>query len=478
MVTSLWGGRSGERRSPSPSPTTVTRTPLQTPPPGTPETPRDDQKGHRRNHSDPDRFGKQKKHARCGLCVANDAVAEEAVTDDEGPARAADAWRAGLKAAAILGQGSFGRVHLVTGPEGGPAKYALKSVATASLSTPKKREHARAERAALELLRGHPNVLRLEAAWEAPGALHLVTECAWGGELFRHLQRRKRFAGAEVRFISGELGAALLHCHAKKVAYRDVKPENVLFGARGHVLLADFGLSKLLPADMPDDRFRVSGCASLCGTPEYMAPEVLDRVPYGSAVDWWALGMLAAELLTGLPPWYTEDRVELFRRIRRAPLEAKHLVCRDPSARRDPLQRETAVFCERLLRRDASQRLTDAGVAGHQYFAFCGHDLAALRQREPPFNPMREGEDPGPASQDLGLPAPPTVKPPRAPRLLLSRNALAKNFDAAGAAMDALSADQIALAVAHAVAPPPPPPSDADASPGLSEDYFPNWSYP
>ena len=97
----------------------------------------------------------------------------------------------------------------------------------------------------------------MHAAWTAPGALHLATECAWGGELFRHLQRRKRFAAAETRFIIAELAAALVHAHKHKVAYRDVKPENVLFGGTGHVLLADFGLSKIVQTDdkdFPDQR--------------------------------------------------------------------------------------------------------------------------------------------------------------------------------------------------------------------------------
>ena len=102
------------------------------------------------------------------------------------------------------------------------------------------------------------------------------------------MQRRKRFAAAETRFIIAELAAALVHAHKHKVAYRDVKPENVLFGGTGHVLLADFGLSKIVSIDEKD--FPTKGCISLCGTPEYMAPEVLDRAPYGGSVDWWALG--------------------------------------------------------------------------------------------------------------------------------------------------------------------------------------------
>ena len=418
-----------------------------------------EEKGHRRQHSDQGRFSRPaKKNVRRARVV-------EPETDEEEPC---ENWRRDCRAVAVLGQGSFGRVHLVTFSGG---KFALKSVAVASLTTPKKREHARSERVALALLRGHPNILRMHAAWTAPGALHLATECAWGGELFRHLQRRKRFAAAETRFIVAELAAALCHAHAHKVAYRDVKPENVLFGGSGHVLLADFGLSKIVQIDEKD--FPTRGCISLCGTPEYMAPEVLDRAPYGGSVDWWALGMLAAELLTGLPPWYTEDRVELFRRIRRAPLEPRHLVCRDPRARRDPLQRDTALLVERLLRRDASQRPLDDDIKNDAYFDFC-NGLEDLAEMEPPFNPSVSDEDPGPAFHDREAHERPQRRGRSSP--LSETAAVERNFESSDMSM--MTADAVALYVAAAAAPPPPPPDGAPGSPGIQSPQFPGWVYP
>ena len=131
-------------------------------------------KSHRRQHSDQSRFSRPaKKNVRRARVV-------EPETDEE--YTASEDWRRDCRAVAVLGQGSFGRVHLVTFQGG---KFALKSVAVASLTTPKKREHARSERVALALLRGHPNILRMHAAWTAPGALHLATECAWGGDCSR-----------------------------------------------------------------------------------------------------------------------------------------------------------------------------------------------------------------------------------------------------------------------------------------------------
>ena len=186
-----------------------------------------------------------------------------------------------------------------------------------------------------------------------------------------------------------------------------------------------------------------------------------------------ALGMLSAELLTGLPPWYTEDRVELFRRIRRAPLEPRHLVCRDPRARRDPLQRDTALLVERLLRRDALQRPSDADIKNDRYFAFCG-GLEDLPTMEPPFNPSSSDADPGPAFHDR-------VANERAPSRrrcapLSEVAAVARNFEASDSV--SLTADAVALDVAAAAAPPPPPPDGAPGSPGVPSPQFSGWTYP
>jgi serine/threonine protein kinase len=99
------------------------------------------------------------------------------------------------------------------------------------------------------------------------------------------------------------------------VVYRDLKPENILLDSKGHIKLADFGLAKENITEA------TAGAHSLCGTPEYLSPEVLDRQGHGTAVDWWNLGMVTFEMLTGLPPWYTTDKQKLFERLRNAPLK-------------------------------------------------------------------------------------------------------------------------------------------------------------
>ena len=147
------------------------------------------------------------------------------------------------------------------------------------------------------------------AWWRMCRNLHLTPS-----SLCSHLGKAGRFKESVARFFSAELVLALGHLHRRKVVYRDLKPENILLDATGHIKLADFGLSK------EGIHSAAEGTKSFCGTPEYLAPEILDRTGHGTAVDWWSLGMLLYEMLTGLPPWYTRDRKELYSRLRSAPL--------------------------------------------------------------------------------------------------------------------------------------------------------------
>ena len=124
------------------------------------------------------------------------------------------------------------------------------------------------------------------------------SSCSAGGELFFHLGREGRFSEPRARFYAAQITLALEHLHSVNVIYRDLKPENVLLDHKGNVRLTDFGLSKEGVQSVD------SGAHSFCGTPEYLAPEVLNRSGHGRAVDWWSLGALLYEMLTGLPPFY------------------------------------------------------------------------------------------------------------------------------------------------------------------------------
>ena len=162
----------------------------------------------------------------------------------------------------------------------------------------------------------------------APHPLPTTSDCG-GGELFFHLGREGRFTEPRARFYASQIALALERLHSMNVIYRDLKPENVLLDARGNVRLTDLGLSKEGVHEVD------SGAHSFCGTPEYLAPEVLNRTGHGRAVDWWSLGALLYEMLTGLPPFYCRDRNQLFEKIMALDIDERHLLRLQQRAVRD-----------------------------------------------------------------------------------------------------------------------------------------------
>jgi len=253
----------------------------------------------------------------------------------------------------------------------------MKILSKAAVVKRKQVEHTITERRVLGYTR-HPFIIQLHYAFQTRDKLFLVVDYAAGGELFFHLGRLGKFRESMTQFYAAELVLALGHLHRLGIAYRDLKPENVLLDASGHVKLADFGLSK------EGITASTEGTRSFCGTPEYLAPEVLNRTGHGTAVDWWSLGSLIYEMLTSLPPWYTRDRKKLYERLRSAPLEFPDIV--------SPVARS---IISGLLTRDPTARLgahrDAAELMEHPFFA--GVDWRALYARRvtPPFVPQLRG---------------------------------------------------------------------------------------
>jgi len=286
----------------------------------------------------------------------------------------------------VIGKGSFAKVILVRKKDTDQL-YAMKVLSKPAVVKRKQVEHTRTERRVLEVvghLHNHPYISEMHFAFQTDSKLYLVLHYCAGGELFHHLQRMKRIPERWARLYAAELVLALSHLHSHGVAYRDLKPENVLLDEDGHVKICDFGLSKDNVSEP------TAGASSLCGTPEYLAPEVLDRRGHGTCVDWWGLGMVLYELLTGLPPWYTTDRKKLFARIRTAPLKF-------PSFAANNMSPEARGFITQLLNRDPLARLGGDGnvqaIKKHPFFTpacgmlatSAGHpamDWAALMRRE------------------------------------------------------------------------------------------------
>lgn len=233
-------------------------------------------------------------------------------------------------------------------------------------------ERTRTERKVLSVA-NHPFIMKLHYAFQTPDKLYLVLDYCPGGELFFHLSRFRRFPERVARFYAAELLLALGHLHKRGIIYRDLKPENVLLDAEGHVKLGDFGLAKA------GIQHACEGAKSMCGTPEYMAPEVLAQQGHGFCVDYWGLGMLVYEMMTGLPPWYTTDRTRLFRRLRSAPLDI-------PSYFSQP----SANCVSALLERNPQRRLGVTGIRAameHEFFRSISWRALYGRRVDAPIRP-------------------------------------------------------------------------------------------
>jgi serine/threonine protein kinase len=191
--------------------------------------------------------------------------------------------------------------------------YALKVLRKDNIIKRNQVEHTRTERSVLGYVK-HPFIVGMNMAFQSKDKLYFVLDYCAGGELFFHLGKLGKFPEKRARFYAAEIVLAISYVHSLDIIYRDLKPENVLLDAQGHIRLTDFGLSKEGISSSS------SGANSFCGTPEYLAPEILNRQGHGRAVDWWSLGALLYEMLTGLPPFYCQDRERLFEKIRRSEL--------------------------------------------------------------------------------------------------------------------------------------------------------------
>ncbi|GAU98662.1 hypothetical protein RvY_09779-2 [Ramazzottius varieornatus] len=196
----------------------------------------------------------------------------------------------------LLGKGTFGKVML--GREKTTGKlYAVKLLKKDIIISKDEVEHILTERHVLQSAgRSHPFLTHLQYAFQTKDRLCFVMEYVSGGELFFHLSRERTFGDARVRFYGAEITLALGYLHDNHIIYRDLKLENILLDHEGHVKLTDFGLCK---ANLRfSDRTK-----TFCGTPEYLAPEILDDADYGRAVDWWAFGVVMYEMLCGRLPF-------------------------------------------------------------------------------------------------------------------------------------------------------------------------------
>jgi len=271
----------------------------------------------------------------------------------------------------VIGKGSFGKVMQVRKKDDGKI-YAMKVLRKEAIIARKQVAHTRAEKSILQKIQ-HPFIVQLHYAFQTKDKLYMILDYINGGELFFHLKKEGRFQENRVRFYAAEIVCALSHLHSLGIVYRDLKPENILLNSEGHITITDFGLSKQIKQD--------EGTHTFCGTPEYLAPEVLKGQGHGIAVDWWSLGTLIYEMLTGLPPFYSQNINIMYQKILNGEL-------RFPSY----VSSEAQSLLEGLLTREVEKRLgsgTDGSQEVKRHTFFNGIDWEKLERKEleTPFKP-------------------------------------------------------------------------------------------
>lgn len=270
----------------------------------------------------------------------------------------------------VVGKGSFGKVMQVKKRDT-QRVYALKTIRKAHIISRSEVNHTLAERTVLAQI-NNPFIVPLKFSFQSPEKLYLVLAFVNGGELFHHLQREGKFDINRSRFYTAELLCALECLHGFNVIYRDLKPENILLDYTGHIALCDFGLCKLNMKE--EDRTN-----TFCGTPEYLAPELLLGQGYTKTVDWWTLGVLLYEMLTGLPPFYDENTNEMYRKILQDPLQFPTDIDRDAKS-----------LLTRLLDRDPARRLGAGGaseIKAHRFFETVDWKRLLQKKIQPTFRP-------------------------------------------------------------------------------------------
>ncbi|KAI9012554.1 kinase-like domain-containing protein [Phycomyces nitens] len=273
-----------------------------------------------------------------------------------------------------LGTGSFGRVHLAQSRHNGRF-YAIKVLRKTEVVRLKQVEHTNNEKHILETV-ANPFLVNLWGTFQDDECLYMVMDYVPGGELFSVLRKSKRFPDHVAKFYAAEVVLAIEYLHSKDIAYRDLKPENLLLDNTGHIKITDFGFAK-----------HVSDITwTLCGTPDYLAPEVIQSKGYSKSVDWWSLGVLIFEMLAGYPPFYDDDHLKLYEKIIQGKIHWPSYL--DPHAK-DLLKR---LLTSDLSRRYGNLRNGAEDIKNHAWFSGVEFERVANRQVRAPYIPSIRGD--------------------------------------------------------------------------------------
>lgn len=278
-----------------------------------------------------------------------------------------------LKMMKTVGIGTFGVVKLCE-LKGYP--FVLKIMSKSHVTAYKQKDNTFGEQRVLAYL-NHPFIVKLYKCFNSQLCIYMMLEYIPGGELFSFLRRERQLSLEISQFYTAQMVLALQYLFSKEIVYRDIKPENLLIDGRGYLVMTDFGFAKQVPT--------AGKCFTMCGTPEYMAPEVILRQPgYSYPVDWWAVGVLLYEMLVGRSPFQNNDTKKVYRGVLRGKVDYEPV--EDPTARD---------LIRRLLIRDPAKRGVYQGgeqqTQRHRFFRGMDWDRLYLQQTDSPWQPKVKG---------------------------------------------------------------------------------------
>jgi serine/threonine protein kinase len=253
--------------------------------------------------------------------------------------------------------------------------YSLKIMKKARIVKMQQLPHVQNEVAILSRARCS-FIIELKALFQDENSVYMLQEYIPGGELYSHLRRSKCFELPVYQFFTVEAACALNHLHKLKIVYRDLKPENILLTKEGHIRLTEFCLAKRIETSQGQTY-------TLCGTPEYLAPEVIQGQGYGTSVDWWGLGILLYEMVMGFPPFFGKNPFTVYQKILEGKLKFGAGV---------PGTAQSVIAG--LLKGDRRSRLgcsSYGGLQGHAFFRGIDWNSAAQQLIVPPFAPTVTG---------------------------------------------------------------------------------------
>ena len=272
----------------------------------------------------------------------------------------------------VIGRGSFGKVCLV---EYLPTKeiYAMKSLKKDVLIEQEQVENTLLEKEILQTI-DYPLLCGLVFCFQTEERIYFIMPFLAGGELFQHLKKSRFFNEEKVRFYGAQIALALDYLHNKGIIYRDLKPENILLDEKGYLKLTDFGMA----IKVKDNEKALS----FCGTPDYLAPEIIAMEGADKMADWWSFGILLFEMLCGIPPFYNENLDKTYDMI-------QHGAVRFP--KKIFISDEAKDIILRLLEKNPKNRLgSQSGIEEikkHPFFAKIDFDLLEQKKIEAPFIP-------------------------------------------------------------------------------------------